>query len=96
MIALDEVIDESYSGQSIEDIAEDIMGVEIPQYSEKKQAMYEAAKDYFEALDGNVSRETLQALKEKVDRLSSKYSDNPAYCALLEQKYLAKKVEIKG
>ncbi len=32
-------VEEEYSGQSIEDIAEDIMGVENPQYSDEKQKM---------------------------------------------------------
>ena len=36
LIVLDGANDEAYSGQSIEDIAEDIMNVETPQYSEKK------------------------------------------------------------
>lgn len=46
LIALDKIVDEEYSGQSIEDIAEDIMDVDMPQYSEKKEAMYNAAKKY--------------------------------------------------
>lgn len=36
LIALDTELDEEYSGQSIEDIAEDIMQVPIVQYSEKR------------------------------------------------------------
>ena len=96
LIALDSQINDEYSGQSIEDIAEEIMGVEIPQYSEKKQEMYEAAKKYFEALKKAGSKDELQELKEEMDRLASRFSDNPAYCALLEQKYLIKKAETEG
>ena len=48
---LDDIEGEEYSGQSIEDIAEDIMNVSTPQYSEKKQRMYEAAEDFFDALE---------------------------------------------
>ncbi len=95
LISLDGTIEDEYSGQSIEDIAEDIMGVENPQYSEKKQEMYEAAKEYFDALDGAVSTEQLGELKERLDYLSAEYSDNPAYAALMHQKYLEKKVEMK-
>lgn len=40
LIALDTILDEEYSGQSIEDIAEDIMMVPVAQYSEKKLKMY--------------------------------------------------------
>lgn len=96
LIVLDGILDEEYSGESIEDIAEDIMKVPIARYSEKKQKMYEMAKEYLSALKQNVSREELQELKEKLDLISSEYSDNPAYCALLEQKYLEKKVEVEG
>ena len=39
LIALDTFLDEEYSGQSIEDIAEDIMKVPMVQYSEKKMKM---------------------------------------------------------
>ena len=94
LIALDTTLDEDYSGQSIEDIAEDIMRVPIPQYSERKRKMYEAAREYYDALEKSTSRESLQKLKEKLDVLSSEYSDNPAYAALMKQKYLEKKVEI--
>ena len=41
-VTLDGEIEDEYSGQSIEDIAEDIMGVKNPHYSVKKQKMYEA------------------------------------------------------
>lgn len=41
---------DEYSGESIEDIAEDVMGVEMPQYSDKKIKMYEAAKAFYTAL----------------------------------------------
>jgi len=95
LIALDTILDEEYSGQSIEDIAESIMMVPIPQYSEKKLKMYEAAEEYFSALKENVSKEKLQELKERLDYLSAEYSDNPAYNALMKQKYLEKKAEIE-
>lgn len=52
LIALDTFLDEEYSGQSIEDIAEDIMKVPMVQYSEKKMKMYKAAEEYFNALKG--------------------------------------------
>lgn len=95
LIALDTILDEEYSGQSIEDIAEEIMKVPVAQYSEKKRKMYEAAEKYFEALKTCASEEELQKLKEQLDFLSSLYSDNPAYSALMKQKYLEKKVEME-
>lgn len=96
LISMDGRVEEEYSGQSIEDIAEGIMGVDNPQYSEKKQKMYQAASDYFSALKQNSSAEELQKLKEQLDMLSAMYSDNPAYCAFMRQRYLEKKVEIQG
>ena len=95
MITLDTILDEEYSGQSIEDIAEDIMNVPIVQYSEKKVKMYKAAQDYFNALKAASSEEELQKLKEQLDVLSAEYSDNPAYNAWMQQKYLEKRAEIK-
>ncbi len=37
LITLDQPLESEYSGESIEDISEDIMGVVLPQYSEKKK-----------------------------------------------------------
>lgn len=95
LIALDAVLDEEYSGQSIEDISEDIMKVPTVQYSEKKLKMYEAAEEYFHALKSCASKEELQELKERFDYLSSIYSDNPAYSAFMKQKYLERKMEME-
>ena len=91
LIALDSILDEVYSGQSIEDIAEDIMNVPLAQYSEKKVKMYKAAEEYFQALKKASSEKDLQELKEKLDVLSAEYSDNPAYNAWMQQRYLEKK-----
>lgn len=95
LIVLDGELDEEYSGQSIEDISEDIMQVPIVQYSEKKLKMYEVAEKYFHALKKCTSEEELGKLKEELDYWSSIYSDNPAYSALMKQKYLEKKMEMK-
>lgn len=95
LIILDDIEGEEYSGQSIEDIAEDIMNVSTPQYSEKKQKMYEAAEKFFNALENGSTQDELQELKTRMDVLAAEYSDNPAYCALLKQKYLEKKVLVE-
>lgn len=81
LITLDTILDEAYSGQSIEDIAEDIMKVPMPQYSEKKMRMYKIAEKYFSALKEVASEEELHNLKETLDILAAEYSDNPAYNA---------------
>lgn len=81
LITLDTILDEAYSGQSIEDIAEDIMKVPMAQYSEKKMRMYKIAEKYFSALKEAASEEELHNLKETLDILAAEYSDNPAYNA---------------
>ena len=85
---------EEYSGESIEDIAEDIMGVEMPQYSDKKIKMYQAAMAYFNALKTCTSKEELEILRQEMVRLQAEYDDNPAYLALIKQKYQTKELEV--
>lgn len=95
LITLDQPLDSEYSGESIEDIAEDIMGVKMVQYSIKKQKMYEAAQGYLKALERAESQKDLDALRNEMDRLEAMYSENPAYLALIEQENLVKKQEVK-
>ena len=93
--SLDAVLEDDYSGESIEDIAEDIMGVEMPQYSEKKRKMFDAAQKFFCALDECRSDEELEILRKTMDALEAEYSDNPAYLALIRQQEAFKEWEIK-
>lgn len=95
LITLDRKLDSEYSGEGIEDIAEDVMGVEMPQYSEKKRKMYEAAAEYMEALKQAKTQEEIETLGEKLAVLEANYSDNPAYLALIRQKYDCKRWEMK-
>ena len=88
--------EDEYSGESIEDIAEGIMGVDMPQYSEKKIEMYEAAKKYFDALQSCTSKEEIEELRQEMVRLEAEYDDNPAYLALIRQKYIAKELEVNS
>jgi predicted ATP-binding protein involved in virulence len=84
-----------YSGESIEDIAEDVMGVEMPQYSEKKRKMYEAADRYYTALKNCGSKEELENLRLEMVRLEAEYSDNPAYLALIRQEHATRAWEVE-
>lgn len=96
LCTLDRELDGEYSGESIEDIAEDIMGVEMPQYSEKKRKMFEAAQEYFDALDQCHSKEHLERLRVELEQLEAEYSDNPAYLALIKQQSAYKEWEVKN
>ncbi|MDM8560528.1 hypothetical protein [Candidatus Parabeggiatoa sp. HSG14] len=99
MINLDsknEVVGE-YVDQSIEDIAENVQGVENPQWSYKRQQMFEAAKQYHQTLqkmNGDTSHEEVKILRTQLDELSTPFADNLAYHAFLEQERLFKEAEL--
>ena len=94
LISMDGEIDDVYSGQSIEDIAEDIMGIDNPQYSDEKREMMELAEKYFSELNSVNNQEDLKKIREKLDYLTARFGDNPAYYAFLRQKYLEKATEL--
>jgi len=82
---------EDYSRQnhrSVEDIAENVMNVVMPQRSERYIAMKNAAKEYFDLLNESFANEEQRKLaKKKLDKLVAQYgTDNPAYAAFLESK----------
>lgn len=77
MITLDRKLDSEYAGEGIEDIAEDIMGVEMPQYSEKKRKMYDAADEFYEAVKEGKTQKDIEELGNKLAVLEANYSDNP-------------------
>ncbi len=84
-----------YAGKSIEDITEDIMGVDMPQRSKRHQEMYDAAKEYYKILqetpkaDAQNDPQKKEELKRKLDELSAPFSDNVAYHAFLEMERMA-------
>ncbi len=94
LISMDGVVKEEYYDQSIEDIAEDIMGVENPQYSNERQKMYELAEEYFCNLSKVKGEDDLKKIKEELNFLTVRYGNNPAYYAFLNQKYLEKMMEL--
>jgi len=77
---------------SIEDIAENIQKIDLPQMSKHKQKMLKTAKEYFEKLDllekGGISQKEIEAIKIRLDEVSAIYDDNMAYVAFLERKRL--------
>ncbi len=97
LIKLDGEISE-YTDQSLEDIAENVQGVENSQWSMKRKRMYEAAKEYYQTLekmDKDTASEELEQLRNKLDELSKPFAKNLAYHAFLEQKRLVRESEIK-
>jgi predicted ATP-binding protein involved in virulence len=81
----------TFTNRSIEDIVEDVMRVPVPQRGQRYQDMHDAAKAYFAVLESakGADDDTRQLLKQRLDELSSPFSDNVAYHAFLEMKRLA-------
>jgi predicted ATP-binding protein involved in virulence len=88
LINLNDTPYSEYEGKSIEDIAEDIMGIELPQYSRRKLAMLKAAEEYYQALNSinKNNQKEVEELKERLDQLIVPFSDDPAYHAFLNMK----------
>ena len=85
LIDLDPKESGEYADRSIEDIAESVMGVKLPQKSERYLKMMDAAKEYFSLLrasSGNPAK--LAAAEQHLDELSVPFSDDPAFQALLK------------
>jgi predicted ATP-binding protein involved in virulence len=82
-----------YQDKSIEDIVEQVQGVELPQHSKRLQDMYDAAKKYYTLLEQSKDADSaeLEELKNKLDELSMPFSDDVAYHAFLEFKRAATK-----
>ena len=77
---------------SIEDIAEDIMDVQIPQKSKRYLDMIKTAEQYYDLLEKGKSAENdeeLTRIKNKLDELSMPFSDNPALQAFLKMERTA-------
>jgi hypothetical protein len=58
------------------------MGVEVPQKSERYLVMMKAAEDYYRLL--REAPEQAQAAEDRLAELAVRFSDDPAYQALLK------------
>ena len=58
--------------------------------------MYDAAAEYYTAVRACKSEAELEELRRNLVELEAEYSDNPAYLALIRQKYAAKEWEVKN
>lgn len=92
LISLDDEVQAEYSDQSIEDISEEVMGIELPQKSERYVNMLQAAEEYFTLLRSAAEMTdagAVEAAKMKLDELSIPFSDDPAYQAFLKVERIA-------
>jgi hypothetical protein len=80
-----------YQDKSIEEITEDVMGVELPQRSKRHKDMMEAAQKYYKILQQgkDASEEEKARLSAELNELTAPFSDNVAYHAFLEMKRIA-------
>ncbi|MFV8756293.1 AAA family ATPase [Nannocystaceae bacterium ST9] len=80
--------DAPYANESPEDIAEHIMGVDVPQRSERRRKEFEAAKRYYDLLDQVPAADEaeLARLKAELDEIVEPYVENQALVAFLERK----------
>ena len=74
-----------YADKSIEDIAENVMGVELPQKSAQYRKMMSAAEEYFRLLrTPSTLPQDVDAAEQQLNMLSEPFSDDPAFRALLK------------
>lgn len=80
---------------SIEDIAEEVMGVDNVQRSKRFVDMQESAEEYFETLEeaAELPADERSELEEKLDQLIEPFANDPAYTAYLNIK---REVKLKG
>ncbi len=80
-----------FQNQSIEDIVEKVQGVDLPQLSERKQQMFDAATEYYKVLEKAKAADSveLEHLKSKLDELIMPFSEDMAYQAFLKMERLA-------
>lgn len=78
--------------QSIEDVAENIMGVDLPQQSQRFQKMVATAEEYYRLIESGATEDDLEVktLRERLDELEEPFADNPAYVAFLRLQRTAK------
>lgn len=96
LIQLDKELKTGYVNASIEDIAEDIQGVDLPQKSARYLDMMSAAEKYYRALHEAADQiQDIEQLKIAFEALTIPYSDDPAFSAQLklEREYI---LNLKG
>jgi predicted ATP-binding protein involved in virulence len=71
---------------SVEDITEEVMGIEGVQRSERFQCQVRLAERYYRLLDEGMEPEsdTIQQLEQQLDDIEAEFGDNPAWVALLK------------
>jgi len=81
--------------KSVEDIAENVQGIAIPQRSQRFLDMMRAAERYYSTLRKSQTKsgEELEQLKRELDKLMLPFSDDPAYQAFLRMQRAASGID---
>ena len=82
--------------QSIEDVAENIMGIDLPQQSQRFQKMVAVAERYYRLIEsGSTENDSkkVKTLREQLDELEEPFADDPAYIAFLRLQRTAKNLQ---
>ena len=85
-----------YAGRSIEDIAEDIQRVDVPQQSRRSLELNRVTERYFGLLqqwDGEEKSEALKEAESVYREVAERYSANPSLGAILKLEALARKTD---
>jgi predicted ATP-binding protein involved in virulence len=87
-----------YANRSIDDIAEEIQNVEVPQMSEKARVLADATERYFKLLQRGhgVSGANLNDAEIEYRQAAERYSANPGLSAVLKLEAMAKQKEQQG
>jgi predicted ATP-binding protein involved in virulence len=98
LINLDNPDAEDFANKSVEDISEEVQGVELPQRSQRWLDMMEAAEKYYTLLQNQngASANDIESLRQKLDELSLPFSDDPAYQAFLRSQRVAAGLDQEG
>ena len=96
LITLDAEVFGEYANRSVEDIAENVMGIEVPQKSERYLEMMKSAEQYYRLLrESDASHAAITRAQDALNELAARFSDDPAYHALLKLELEAKQAGAK-
>ena len=85
-----------YAGRSIEDIAEEIQHVDVPQQSFRALELNRATERYFKLLqesEGEMGSAELKEAETNYRKVAQRYSANPGLAAILKLEAMARKTE---
>ena len=98
LINLDDPAGSEVEWLSLEEVAEEIQGVEQSNRHPRYNKMMEAAKQYYAALKNakKASPEQLESIRKHLDELSKPYGDDPAYQAFLNMERQGSGIDRSG